>query len=44
MSAFQCTLTHLGAIVGTYPDEKTFKKIAGALEPLGVKVFKPTIK
>ena len=33
-----------GAIVGTYPDEASYKKIVAALEPLGVKVFKPTIK
>ncbi|CAN5330646.1 N/A [soil metagenome] len=32
-----------GAIVGTYDDEAMFGKLVGRLEPLGMKVFKPTI-
>jgi glucuronokinase len=32
-----------GAIVGTYGDEATYKKLIAVLEPLGMKVFKPRI-
>ncbi len=32
-----------GAIVGTYGDEATYRKLVAALEPLGMKVFKPRI-
>jgi len=32
-----------GAIVGTYPDETTYRKLVAALEALGMKVFKPRI-
>ncbi len=32
-----------GAIVGTFEDEKMFSKLVAKLEPMGMKVFKPTI-
>jgi len=32
-----------GAIVGTYDSEEMFEKLCGTLEPMGMKVFKPTI-
>ena len=32
-----------GAIVGTYPDEETYKKLVQSLTPLGMQVIKPII-
>ncbi|MBE7503809.1 MAG: GHMP kinase [Verrucomicrobiales bacterium] len=33
-----------GAIVGTYADEKMYQALVAALEPLGIRVFKPVIR